>query len=132
MSLRDTGITIILTTHYMDEADALCANIGIIDHGKIIALGTPDELKAKLGHEIVLSAQLKLEARERIRKSLEGKSFAFDVSIEGNKLQFRTDDKKAAATHLLANYADDVLTLQFREPTLEDVFIEMTGRELRE
>jgi lipooligosaccharide transport system ATP-binding protein len=132
MSLRDTGITIILTTHYMDEADALCDNIGIIDHGKIIALGTPEELKAKLGHEIVLSAQLKVEARERVKQSLEGKPFAFEVSIEGNKLSFRTDDKKAAATHLLANYADDVETLEFREPTLEDVFIEMTGRELRE
>jgi ABC-type multidrug transport system ATPase subunit len=132
MSLRDTGITIILTTHYMDEADALCDNIGIIDHGKIIALGTPEELKAKLGHEIVLSAQLKVEARDRIRESLEGKPFAYEVSIEGNKLSFQTDDKKAAATHLLANYADDVETLEFREPTLEDVFIEMTGRELRE
>ncbi len=132
MSLRDTGITIILTTHYMDEADALCDHIGIIDHGKVIALGTPEELKAKLGHEILLIAQLKVEARDRVRESLEGKPFAYDVTVEGNKLQFRTDDKKAAATHLLAHYADDVETLQFREPTLEDVFIEMTGRELRE
>ncbi len=132
MSLRDRGITIILTTHYMDEADALCDNIGIIDHGKVIALGTPDELKAKLGHEILLIAQLKVEARVRIKESLEDKPFAHDVSLEGNKLHFRTDDKKAAATHLLANYADDVETLQFREPSLEDVFIELTGRELRE
>ena len=132
MSLRDRGITIILTTHYMDEADVLCDNIGIIDHGKVIALGTPDELKAQLGHEILLIAQLKVEARARIVESLEDKPFAHDVSMEGNKLHFRTDDKKAAATHLLANYADDVETLQFREPSLEDVFIELTGRELRE
>ncbi len=132
MSLRDRGITIILTTHYMDEADALCDKIGIIDHGKVIALGTPDELKAQLGHEILLIAQLKVEARARIVEALEDKPFAHDVSMEGNKLHFRTDDKKAAATHLLANYADDVETLQFREPSLEDVFIELTGRELRE
>ena len=46
---KEMGITIILTTHYMDEADALCDRIGIIDNGKLIALGTPDELKARLG-----------------------------------------------------------------------------------
>jgi daunorubicin resistance ABC transporter ATP-binding subunit len=132
MSLRDTGITIILTTHYMDEADALCDNIGIIDHGKIIALGTPEELKAQLGHETVLVAKVDDAVRERLLGSLDGKAFAQDVSLEGDTLYVRTNDKKAAAAHLLTHFVDDVETLQFREPTLEDVFIELTGRELRE
>jgi lipooligosaccharide transport system ATP-binding protein len=132
MSLRDTGITIILTTHYMDEADALCDNIGIIDHGRIIALGTPEELKARLGHQTVLVAKVHDEARERVLGSLEGKTFAEDLNLEGDVLYVRTNDKKAAAAHLLTGFVDDVVTLQFREPTLEDVFIELTGRELRE
>jgi daunorubicin resistance ABC transporter ATP-binding subunit len=133
-SLRDKGITIILTTHYMDEADALCDRIGIIDNGKIIALGTPAELKSRLGDQTVLVTSLNEGdgVRERVIAGLEGKSFAEDVHVDAGELSFRTTDKKAAAVHLLTLHADDVETLQFREPTLEDVFIEMTGRELRE
>jgi daunorubicin resistance ABC transporter ATP-binding subunit len=131
-SFRETGITVILTTHYMDEADALCDRIGIIDNGKIISLGTPDELKAHMGHQIVLEAEVSDEARDRIADDLREQPFAQDVHVEGCKVEVRTNDKKAAAVHLLTLHADDVETLQFREPTLEDVFIEMTGRELRE
>ncbi len=132
MSLRDAGITIILTTHYMDEADALCDNIAIIDDGRIIAQGTPEELKASLGHETVLVAKVHDGARERVLASLEGTSFSQDMTLEGDMLYIRTKDKKAAAAHLLTDFVDDIETLQFREPTLEDVFIELTGRELRE
>ncbi len=131
-SLRATGITIILTTHYMDEADALCDRIGIIDNGKVIAMGTPRELKAQLGHKTVLEVTVRAEAVDTVLESLEGKTFAKDVHAEGSVIEVRTGDKKAVAVHLLTRYADDVETLQFREPTLEDVFIEMTGRELRE
>ncbi len=133
-SLRDSGITIILTTHYMDEADALCDRIGIIDQGRIIALGTPAQLKARLGHQTVLVASIKEGdgVLQRVIEGLEGKPFAEDVHVEAGELSFRTTDKKAAAVHLLTRHADDVETLQFREPSLEDVFIELTGRELRE
>jgi daunorubicin resistance ABC transporter ATP-binding subunit len=131
-SFREMGMTMILTTHYMDEADALCDRIGIIDHGKIIALGTPDELKASLGHQTVLEVKVYEGSQDAILKGLEVQTFAEDVFAEGDKVSLRTDDKKAAAVHLLTKHADDVETLQFREPTLEDVFIELTGRELRE
>lgn len=131
-SFREMGMTMILTSHYMDEADALCDRIGIIDHGKIIALGTPDELKAKLGHETVLEVKVYEGTQDAILKALEDQPFASDVFAEGDKVSLRTDDKKAAAVHMLTKHVDDVVTLQFREPTLEDVFIELTGRELRE
>jgi ABC-type multidrug transport system ATPase subunit len=131
-SLRATGITIILTTHYMDEADALCDRIGIIDHGRVIAMGTPRELKAQLGHQTVLEVSVRDDAVDSILESLEGRPFAKDVHAEGCVIEVRTGDKKAAAVHLLTRFADDIETLQFREPTLEDVFIELTGRELRE
>jgi ABC-2 type transport system ATP-binding protein len=126
------GMTMILTTHYMDEADALCDRIGIIDHGKVITLGTPEELKASLGAQTVLEVKVYEGSHEAILKGLEGQPFTEDVFAEGDKVMLRTNDKKAAAVHMLTRHADDVETLQFREPTLEDVFIELTGRELRE
>jgi len=131
-SFREKGMTMILTTHYMDEADALCDRIGIIDHGKVIALGTPEELKASLGVQTVLEVKVYDGAHETILRGLEAQSFTEDVFAEGDKVMLRTNDKKAAAVHILTRHADDVETLQFREPTLEDVFIELTGRELRE
>jgi len=131
-SFREKGLTMILTTHYMDEADALCDRIGIIDHGKVIALGTPDELKARLGSQTVLEVRVQEGSQDAILGSLEGQAFVEDSFVEGNKVMLRTNDKKAAAVHVLTRHAGVVETLQFREPTLEDVFIELTGRELRE
>ncbi|UCC93827.1 MAG: ATP-binding cassette domain-containing protein [Thermoplasmata archaeon] len=131
-SFREMGMTMILTTHYMDEADALCDRIGIIDHGKVIALGTPEDLKASLGAQTVLEVKVYEGTQDAILAGLEVQPFTEDVFAEGDKVMLRTNDKKAAAVHMLTQHADDVETLQFREPTLEDVFIELTGRELRE
>jgi daunorubicin resistance ABC transporter ATP-binding subunit len=131
-SFREMGMTMILTTHYMDEADALCDRIGIIDHGKVIALGTPEDLKASLGAQTVLEVKVYDGCQDNILEELEAQPFTEDVFAEGDKVMLRTNDKKAAAVHILTKHADDVETLQFREPTLEDVFIEHTGRELRE
>jgi len=131
-SFREMGMTMILTTHYMDEADALCDRIGIIDQGKVIALGTPDELKARLNTQTVLEVKVTEGSQDAIIEGLEGLPFVEDVFSEGDKVMLRTNDKKASAVHVLTRHADEVETLQFREPTLEDVFIELTGRELRE
>jgi daunorubicin resistance ABC transporter ATP-binding subunit len=131
-SFRKRDMTIILTTHYMDEADALCDRIGIIDHGKVIVLGTPEELKASLGAQTLLELKVYEGTQDAILAGLEGQPFTEDVFAEGDKIMLRTNDKKAAAVHMLTRHVDDVETLQFREPSLEDVFIELTGRELRE
>jgi lipooligosaccharide transport system ATP-binding protein len=131
-SFREMGLTMILTTHYMDEADALCDRIGIIDQGKVIALGTPEELKASLGAQTVLEVKVYEGTHDAILAGLEAQPFTEDVFSEGDKVMLRTNDKKAAAVHMLTLHADDVETLQFREPSLEDVFIELTGREMRE
>ena len=131
-SFRERDMTIILTTHYMDEADALCDRIGIIDHGKVIVLGTPEELKASLGAQTILEVKVYEGTQGAILAGLEGQPFTEDVFAEGDKIMLRTNDKKAAAVHMLTRHVVDVETLQFREPSLEDVFIELTGRELRE
>jgi ABC-2 type transport system ATP-binding protein len=131
-AFKRQGITIILTTHYMDEADALCDRIGIIDNGKIISLGTPAELKATLGNETVVVARMEDGMTEEVMGAFEDKPYALEVHGDGDTVSVRTKDKKAVASVLLTKYADQVATLEFRDPTLEDVFISLTGRELRE
>ncbi len=131
-AFKRQGITIILTTHYMDEADALCDRIGIIDNGRIIALGTPAELKATLGTETVVVARLDDGMTEEVVGAFRDKPFALEVYGDGDTVSVRTRDKKAVASLLLTKYADQVATLEFRDPSLEDVFISLTGRELRE
>ena len=130
--LRGKGITIVLTTHYMDEADALCDRVGIIDHGRIIALGTPAELKARLGEETIVVAHINGDARDVVIGELSKEPFSLECHGEGDRVFVRTRDKKAVAGALLTRHADSVDTIEFREPTLEDVFISLTGRELRE
>ena len=131
-SLRGRGITIILTTHYMDEADMLCDRVGIIDQGRIIALGTAAELKSRLGREAIVVALIKDGRRDEVLADMRARSFALEAHGEGDRVSVRTRDKKAVAELLLTRYSGAVETIEFHEPTLEDVFISLTGRELRE
>jgi daunorubicin resistance ABC transporter ATP-binding subunit len=131
-SLRGRGITIVLTTHYMDEAEMLCDRVGIIDHGRVIALGTPSELKARLGKETVVVARVKGDERDPVLAEMASQPFAVECHGEGDQVMVRTRDKKAVAVALLRDHADAIETIEVREPTLEDVVISLTGRELRE
>jgi len=131
-SLRGRGITIILTTHYMDEADMLCDRVGIIDQGRIIALGTAAELKSRLGREAIVVALIKDGRRDEVLADVRARPFALEAHGEGDRVSVRTRDKKAVAELLLTRYSGAVETIEFHEPTLEDVFISLTGRELRE
>ena len=131
-SLRGRGITIILTTHYMDEADMLCDRVGIIDSGRIIAIGTAAELKARLGREAIVVALINGGRRDEVLVDMRARPFALEAHGEGDRVSVRTRDKKAVAEVLLTKYAGAVETIEFHEPTLEDVFISLTGKELRE
>jgi len=131
-SLRGRGITIVLTTHYMDEADMLCDRVGIIDQGRIIALGTAAELKSRLGREAIVVALIRGGMRDEVLADVRARPFALEVHGEGDRVSVRTRDKKAVAELLLTKYSGAVETIEFHEPTLEDVFISLTGRELRE
>ncbi len=136
--LKKTGSTVILTTHDMVEADALSDHIAIIDQGKIIALGTPQELKEKFGTGNVLEIQLLHQEDVRVvKEKLQTLSFitkVSDVGDHGLLISFTGGLKNFATTlqqGILQNI-NEVENISFRQNTLEDVFLHLTGRRLRD
>lgn len=131
LRLKDRGKTVVLTTHYMDEAHVLCDRIAIMDQGKLIALDTPGELVKNLQSDSAVEfrfdeeADVVLEEIEAVKQVGSQK----DVHI------LYTDDLQKTLTSLIATASEKELKLvdlQTRTATLEDVFIHMTGRRLRE
>lgn len=119
-------VTIIITTHYMDEADRLCNRVAIIDHGRIVALDTPSALKTKIGGEIV-----KLRVRSPNLENLKDLDYVVSMDQSGNTLLLTV---KNASAHLqeILSMIGQVDSVEVRTPTLNDVFLNYTGREIRE
>ncbi len=133
--LHRDGQTILLTTHYMEEADQLCARLAIIDHGRLLALGTPDELKRSVGADTVItvSAQGDLEVlRTALHDRIDGVSTA--RVIEGAVvLEVSGGGRVLPSVIAVAEEAGAPVTdLSIAEPTLETVFINLTGKDLRD
>ena len=132
--LRGQGITVVLTTHYMEEADELCDRVAIVDHGKILALDTPETLKATLGANTRF--ELKLRSHEGLAqlvahfKQLPNVQSA-ETTPDGIRVFARTTDGVLAEVMQRAQ-AFGVRDISISEPSLETVFIELTGRDLRE
>ncbi len=125
---REMGTTFVLTTHYMDEADRLCDRVGIIDRGKIQALGTPQELKDRLGGDTVVLAMADppLEAF---------KALPFVTSVESREGSVWLAVERAASNLqqiMEAAGKREVTGVELRRPTLEDVFISLTGHAIRQ
>jgi len=119
-------ITVILTTHYMEEADMLCDRIGVIDKGKIVALDTPANLKAGFGGDII-----RIKTRTQDAESLARKfDFVHNIEHENGFLVLSVNDARRDLPILLkrieAEYVD------FSSPTLNDAFIKLTGRNIKE
>jgi ABC-2 type transport system ATP-binding protein len=127
-ALSKKGITMILTTHYMEEAELLCDRIGIIDKGKVIALDTPGGLKRMLKGEAIIDITHKGAIDP---EKISGMEFVEDLDHSNEKIRIYTGKKKEVVSHLLANYGDEIQSIDFHEPTLEDVFLHLTGKELR-
>ncbi len=136
--LRDEhGTTVFLTTHYLDEADALCDRILIIDHGRIVAEGEPEALKRRIGGDIVTIEVG--EAPERARAALAaGGGYPPDVreiAIADTTLRLtveRGDQVLMGLMRTLDAAGVPILSIQLARPTLDDVFLTLTGRSLRE
>ena len=130
----ELGMTIFLTTQYLEEADALADRVGIIDHGRIVAEGTPTELKRSVGSGFVLVQveDVEIEKASRVVANLPGVG---DVEIHGDELTASTSDGPAVVSPIavaLAEAGIRVRALTLREPTLDDVFLTMTGNRLEE
>ena len=132
---KSLGRTILLTTHYMDEAEILCDRVAIVDHGKVIALGTPRELIASLGAEHVVEFAPAADAEpidEEALRSLDGVIAVRKVAA-GFELQVVALHRAVPALLALLTRDDvELAHLTTHSATLEDVFVSLTGRQLRD
>lgn len=129
------GGTVILTTHYMDEAERLCDRIAIVDHGRVIAEGTPRALVAGLGAEHVVHFQLAdgVEIPVALLEALPGVRLVAATDDDGYELQCdAVHETVPALLALLSGRGLRLADLRTHAPTLEDVFVKLTGRALRE
>jgi len=132
--LKKEKKTIILTTHYMDEADALCDRVAVIDYGKIIAEDTPEQLKEKIGAGDVVEIDFTGDTASAI-KNLEKLKFIRKVSKIQEHLVIVAEagiTRLGEITNTLHNCGGSVGKIAVRQNTLEDVFIHLTGRRLGE
>jgi ABC-2 type transport system ATP-binding protein len=133
--LNATGQTVVLTTHYMEEADALCARVAIMDHGKILALDTPANLKKSTGADTIVTVKVSGDG-ETLAKALEREiTGVVGTRVVDNivTMQVEGADRLVPKVVNVAEAAQvEILDLAVAEPSLETVFINLTGKELRE
>jgi len=129
---KQEGTTILLTTHYMDEAEYLCDRVGIIDYGKIIALDEPEKLKDQLEGDIV---SLEVPQPKKYAEVFRGSKYVKEVKVVGDYLHLTVTGAEKTIPKLMdivARRGGKVRSVGLRSPTLEDVFIRYTGRGIRE
>jgi len=133
---EDRTRTVILTTHYMNEADELCDRLAIVNHGKIVAQGTPASLKQQVQQDVIVDLQLTL-GRDLLAdlRRLEGVTAATVTQQDGADrfgLLLADDAALTAVLGLIAGSGREVLGLQKRDPSLEDAFVKLVGRGMAE
>jgi ABC-2 type transport system ATP-binding protein len=130
---QDTGLTVFVTTHYLDEADGMCDRIAIIDHGKIVATGTPTELKDKLGGDVVTlkTSPGAADASELVRMlpgvtTVQRQDGTYRVKCASGETLV------PSAVEACAKAGIGIISVSVKRPSLDEVFLEFTGREFRE
>ncbi len=141
--LKQAGRTIILTTHYMDEAERLCDRVAIMDHGKVIALGTPQQLIASIGGDDIVEfavSQGPPGAQDSVRGIVDPMKLTSIPGVQSHRVdaalhQLSVSELHTTVPRIFAALAAEGLHLsEFRthSATLEDVFVRLTGRNLRD
>ncbi len=134
------GVTVFLTTHYMEEADNLADRIAIIDKGKIIAIGTPKELKQSISGDVITVSPCAVkeddckEIINRAQAALSKESFVLRTQSTNDELAIYVDSGETAIPgiiRIMASQGIEVKTISMARPTLEDVFLKYTGRTIR-
>jgi len=124
--VKTERVTIIITTHYMEEADRLCNRIAIIDHGRVVALDSPSNLKMKMGGEVI-----KLQTRSPALDKIKGLDYVTSVNTTDKGVVLTVKNASAHLQEILGEIGQ-VESVEIRTPTLNDVFLHYTGREIRE
>jgi ABC-2 type transport system ATP-binding protein len=131
--LRERGTTVFITTHYLDEADALCDRLAIIDHGRIVAEGTAEELKREIAGDVV-TVGVGEDVADALRL-LQHQPFVREATIDEGTVRLYVERGEAAMPLILRLLDGGGLTLQtisLARPSLDDVFLRQTGRSLRD
>jgi len=132
MNRRD-GVTIVLTTHYMEEADYLCNRVAIVDNGRIVALDTPGRLKELIGADIItLETQ---NGTEQLLQSIQSFDWIKSASVSAESVELQVDHAQLRIPQLMeAAYKNGAIirSVGLHAPTLEDVFLKFTGKKIRE
>lgn len=119
-------VTIIITTHYMEEADSLCDRLAIIDHGRVIAMDTPANLKRGLGGDVI-----KLQVKKPNIAAVKKLKYVKNVQSKDGKLVLTVDGANGHMQEILKKVGN-VESVESRSPTLDDVFLHFTGNQIRE
>jgi len=131
--LRGEGMTIFMTTHYLEEADALCDRLAIIDHGRIVAEGTPDELKREIAGDVVTLSML--DNQQAASELLGSQPFVRELGREDEAIRLYVDRGETAMPlilRLLDGAGLELQSLTLTRPSLDDVFLRKTGHSLRD
>jgi len=129
------GLTILLTTHYLEEADRLASQLAIVDQGRIVAEGTPDELKGELRGDAVHLELASHTAREHVLAALAPVTAVREVRVEGNSVSARADEGATAVPSVLAALETagvPVRAATVARPSLDDVYLRYAGRRFHE
>jgi ABC-2 type transport system ATP-binding protein len=133
--LNERGATVFLSTHYLEEADALCSRVAIIDHGNIVALGSPSELKRQISGDIVSLGFADAGMVPRAQAALSASSFVKDSTAVNETLNLQVeqgDDNLPALMMVLHQQNIPIKNIRLSRPSLDDVFLKLTGRTLRD
>jgi ABC-2 type transport system ATP-binding protein len=128
-TLNDEGVTVLLTTHYIEEAEQLCERVSIINHGEIIADGAPKELMDSMG-----TGCIELQLHEQIDYIPENFN-GYDASLEDNFIRIRVENPNKELQKIIRNVNENDLGLyevRIRQSSLEDVFVKLTGKSMHE
>jgi ABC-2 type transport system ATP-binding protein len=131
--MHEQGTTVFLTTHYLDEADALCDRVAIIDYGKIVAEGTPEELKRAIAGDVVTFSVA--GDQQRAMDVIKDQDFVREARLEEGSVHLYVDRGEVAMPailRLLDGAGLQLTTVELHRPSLDDVFLRQTGRSLRE
>ena len=130
--LQQRGITVVLTTHYMEEADALCERVAIIDHGKILICDEPGKLKSSVGARKVFELRLQNAQSDGLAERLRQVPGIMQVEGAVDGLRLFTDGRSGLLPEIVGLTGDGLQDVKVSETSLETVFIKLTGRDLRD
>ena len=133
MLKKNFGMTLFLTTHYLEEADSLCDRIAIIDHGRIVKIGTPDELKASVGGDVIVVGVA--ETGPDISGDIKKIPLVKDVKKTDHEYRIKSEvgeESSIQIIDLVRSKGLHVTKISLSKPTLDEAYLEFTGRSIRE